>query len=308
MDRRLGEGFVFIGGTGRSGTNILRKTLDAHESVVSLDFEHRFIIDPDGVIDLLNSYSACWSPFNADKRLKRFNEFLEGLATKDSSSSGYAEWELATHFKRFFELRQRLMDGLIDCKYSGTWPGADQNGDGLIWLGKPLHREELVALLSEFIVENISDLLVRDSSTHYVEDNTWNMLYARELVELMPRAKLLHVHRDPRDVVASFLHQRWCPDGLDQAVMMYKSLMRRIMEAEAGLDHSQCMRVSLERFVDDTSIVLTEICNFIGAAFSHRLFDVELSKESMGRWQQDFNFSERNYLNSELKQYIDEFA
>ena len=58
MDNKV----IFIGGSGRSGTNILRKILSNHSKVASLPFEHRFIIDPNGIIDFYNSFTLNWSP------------------------------------------------------------------------------------------------------------------------------------------------------------------------------------------------------------------------------------------------------
>ena len=52
MDNKV----IFIGGSGRSGTNILRKLLSKHSQVASLPFEHRFIIDPDGIIDFFYNW------------------------------------------------------------------------------------------------------------------------------------------------------------------------------------------------------------------------------------------------------------
>ena len=44
MDNEVNNNLIFIGGSGRSGTNILRNLLSKHSQVGSLPFEYRFII------------------------------------------------------------------------------------------------------------------------------------------------------------------------------------------------------------------------------------------------------------------------
>jgi hypothetical protein len=68
---------IFVGGTGRSGTSIVKELIAAHPGAASLPFEYRFIIDPDGLVDFYTSYTAAWSPYLADRTLK---------AAKDASS------------------------------------------------------------------------------------------------------------------------------------------------------------------------------------------------------------------------------
>ena len=63
---------VFIGGTGRTGTTILRQVLGTHHQIVAVATELRIIADPDGLLDLFLSLTERWSPYTADAAIHRF--------------------------------------------------------------------------------------------------------------------------------------------------------------------------------------------------------------------------------------------
>ena len=59
--------------------------------------------------------------------------------------------------------------------------------------------------LREFYCSLVSEYLKSSGSTTFVEDSTWNITYISSLSEIFSEAKFVHVYRDPRDVVASFV-------------------------------------------------------------------------------------------------------
>ena len=118
---------IFIGGSGRSGTNILRKLLSNHSQVASLPFEYRFIIDPDGIVDFYNSFTSNWSPYYSDVKIKRLNIFLINLAEKNNTKSNYIDWELSKYFPHYIENVQKLISNLKSFEYDGLWPGSNKN-------------------------------------------------------------------------------------------------------------------------------------------------------------------------------------
>ena len=124
---------LFIGGTGRSGTNISKALLANHPQVATLPFEYRFIIDPDGLVDFSPSFAAPWSPVLADPRLKRLERLLTGLAAEPPfhrlvgevlrrfnrdgrifSPRQYHRWNLEAHLPNYERHVQTLMARLTD--------------------------------------------------------------------------------------------------------------------------------------------------------------------------------------------------
>lgn len=298
---------VFIGGTGRCGTSILKEALALHSQAASLPFEHRFIVDPDGIADFYASACISWTPYVMDARLRRLGRFLRGLAHEPLSKHimaqvarmlnltppQYPGWELARWLPNFEHHVDELVERLTDFVFPARWPSAPA------WRRNPQmrhcykEREELAKNLGMFIEAVINDLLKETGKQFFVEDNTWNILFAREIVDLLPDAKIVHIFRDPRDVVASFVHQQWCPHNPVQAAQWYNALMAHWFKVRGCLPAYSYREVSLERLVHDPMTVLHELCRFAEVDFDPAMLDIDLSRAHIGRWQHDFSPEEQ---------------
>jgi len=116
VDNVIEKKCIFIGGTGRCGTNITRKILDRHSQIASFPFEYRFIINPDGIIDFYNSFSTTWSPYMADITIKRLYEFLLNLTMMRDDKENYNDWELAKWFSNYVNNVEELIADLNSFK------------------------------------------------------------------------------------------------------------------------------------------------------------------------------------------------
>ena len=305
MDNEINNNFIFIGGSGRSGTNVLRKLLSKHSQVASLPFEYRFIIDPDGVVDFYNSFSSNWSPYYSDVKIKRLNSFLSDLADKSNNKNRYIDWELSKYFPNYIKNVQNLISDLTCFEYKGSWPGANKDDkDYKIWFSDYKNSESVRLILKNFIEINITDFLELKDKKYFIEDNTWNILYAKELQELIPDSKMIHVIRDPRDVVASFINQNWCPSDLRYSIDMYKSIMEKWFDIELNLDKNKFKLIKLEDLVCNKESVIKEICHFTNLTFENGLLDIDLTKHNSGRWDLELNSKDKKILNIELEDII----
>jgi len=310
---------IFIGGTGRCGTSILKEALALHPDAASLPFEYRFIIDPDGVADFYASSCASWSPYVMDARLRRLERFLRGLAYELPSNYilgelaqklGYTPpqhhgWELAQWLPNFEQHVDRLMEQLTDFTFPARWPSAPPRQRNPQMRHCYKERGELAEVLGGFIKAVISDLLRETGKQFFVEDNTWNILFARELVDLLPDAKIVHIFRDPRDVIASFVRQRWCPPDLAQAAQWYDALMAHWFKVRPDLSAQSYREISLERLVYDPETVLHELCAFAEMPFDPAMLDIDLSHAHVGRWQCDFSSEEQETVQSILADWVE---
>jgi len=312
---------ILIGGSGRSGTNVTKRILAKHPKVAILPFEYRFLIDPDGIIDFYNSYSSTWSPFIADIKIKRLENYLFSLVrkgffddllnkfilkcNKDSkkiSTRKYYGWELNKWFPGYKQYVKELIKDLKDFQYSGCWPGTKSYKlNNEIYFSNYKTKKELAKIFRKFLYKCINSLLNKQNKEVFVEDNTWNILFAKELSEILPEAKLIHIKRDPKDVVASMIGQRWCPSNFNQALLFFKSIISKWERTKNELPSDYYIEINLEDIVKDKVPQLKKICHFLGLEFYDNILDVDLSQSHKGRWQIDFNKYQQNILRKEFK-------
>lgn len=319
---------ILIGGTGRSGTSILKEAIAKHPNAASLPFEYRFIIDPDGLVDFYTSYAAVWSPYIADRRLKRLERLLANLAREparhrllgglihwwDPSGStlsprAYHGWELAQHLPNFESHVQELMSRLVEFSFQACWVGTESyQVFPKMHHALPRSREELAQILGDFIRAVINDLMEEEDAHFFVEDNTWNIFLAREIIELVPGAKIIHVYRDPRDVIASFSHQRWSPSNKEESACWYQVMMNHWFNVRSTLTPGSYYELGLEDFVASPETELRVICEFADVPFDHAMLEIDLSHSHSGRWKREYNDEEYTKVQGILADIIEKLG
>ena len=305
--RAVGPQVIFIGGSGRSGTSITRQYFGTANDVFALSFEYRFIVDPGGIVDFLVSVENLWSPFYYDHKVKELLHFLKWLGGKQLSFEseysrhkplGYEGWELCHWFPEWDASISRLEATLSQFRYEANWVGSPDKIASTMRFGNTF---PLLEGLKEFCWNVIESGLQKGDKSVFVEDNTWNILYADQLYRLFPNSRFLHVFRDPRDVVASMRVQRWCPSGLPELCTYYSSIMDRWNEISKNIPEKWYREISLEEMVLDPEVA-ESISEFTG--INSECDSNILSDRSFGRWKNDFTTAEKELLGSRLAEYI----
>lgn len=319
---------VFITGTGRSGTNVTKAIFAQNSQCATLPFEYRFTVDPGGVIDFLNQYSGSWSPFMADKRLREFEKYLLSLGQKNESEFGvsnwlrksdpksekitpyaYVGWELEKYFPGYKKFVKVMMDQLVDYKYSASWPGSDSLSESnQMYFGTPKTKKDLIPVLSKFLDSCFQSYLGMTEKEVFVEDNTWSLLYADDLLNLVPNGKIIHIIRDPRDVISSLLKQRWTPSELDQVISWYKAIMDTWKIQKGKLTDGQFMEIKLEDIISDTEQVVQSACAFTGIVYEEAMCQLDLTKSNTGRYQTELSMDEINRVEEVLSEVLGEYG
>ncbi|MBD3404263.1 hypothetical protein GF420_15345 [candidate division GN15 bacterium] len=298
---------ALIGGTGRSGTSILTKLFSRHPAMCNVP-EWRFLVDPDGLLDFYSSVDA-WTPYVYDRRLKRLDHMLRVLSRRHPLWLIFAalhrwdllrlsRWNLRAYYAGintvrycpdFKRLSAELIDKLNQFRYRGYWIG-------LPWLEKNELRyhyfpdkAELASMFGEFLRSVMQSVLDQQHAEHYLEKNTWNILWLDKILELLPEARMVHIYRDPRDVVASYTKQSWMPSDPAESAVIYRDLLKQWWLVRDRVPEESYLEISLEALVSETEPTLHRICDFWQVSWSDELLKTDLSRAHSGRWKRDFN-------------------
>lgn len=319
---------LLITGTGRSGTNILKKIMARHSKVASLPFEYRFIVDPDGVIDFYRTYPVMWSPYRADRLIKRFEHFLKSLASVDAdkaartakaqaldpkglavSPPSYAGWELEKWIPGYGELIDAMIDEIRSFEYAGIWPGTDEGAiENQMYFAPPMTREALQPIVSRFIQGCTSAIRQAQGKSIFQEDNTHNLLAAEDMLTLIPQGKMIHIVRDPRDVLSSLQTQRWAPSSLEQLIHWYKGVMDTWFAQRAAISTDRFLEIKFEDLVSSPKLILNQVCEFANISLEANMLEVDLGAHHMGRHKESFTPEEIRLVEDSLGVYMKEYG
>ena len=314
---------TFIGGTGRSGTSITRKLLGCSGDVATLEFEHRLLIDPDGPIEFLKKLESYQDPYKTDLAIHRMFDHLTSL---DSSSplvtlvdytiknsaflrkrfnlSKYSGWRLSDTFENYSEAVETFKARLSLSTYNARWAGSPSfvYKNQMHYFSKN-KRESFVSALREFYETLVSNLLAANSKSHFVEDSTWNICHIDGLSEVFPEARFVHIYRDPRDVISSFVQQSWMPSDVRQVVTIYGDLITDILDKASA--NKNCYSLKFENLVQNKNTELTSLCAFLGLEYSEEMKRFPLKNANIGRYLEDFDSATIKYLNQSLASQLE---
>ena len=317
-----------IGGSGRSGTTILKQVFLGHPQVAKVP-EYRFSIDPDGLVDF---YSACdrgWSPYHYDMRLKRLEALLRAVGRHRRIARigaymqqrynlqkfglpnlvpRYAGVAFERYCPDFLALVERLINSLREFSYRGQWNGSRCLVRSAMYFSGETEHNELALALGDFWRAVINSVCLHQRRQHFVEDNTWNILWFDKVRELLPQARLVHVLRDPRDVIASYTRMRWAPSDPLQAMRWYKAIIGRWFRLKPSLDRESYREVRLEDLVREPERTLREICIWWGIPWDSSLLETDLGRSHSGRWKRDFSAATGATLSAELADELREMG
>lgn len=320
---------IFVGGTGRSGTTILKKIFTQHTKIVSLPCELRVIIDPDGALDLVSDLTDRWSPYHADLALHKFRQLLlDGFRARSKaavfvgkiersllnrlgiSSRRYPGLGLAYYFG-IRDIDQRidvLIDSLSFHVSSGSWAGSlPYRINSKLYDVVPGSRANVAQIVAQFFDEIYMNM-AQDAQTHWLEDTPYNILYADELSLMFPEMRLLHIFRDPRDVLASYRGFAWGGDDFVASARRLAGIYQRWSTVRENLPQGCILEISLEKVSASPEAELARICNFIGLEFEDALLAIQLNKVNVGRWKVDIPESEWEAIHRVLSKYIVEYG
>ena len=274
---------VFIGGTGRSGTTILRNLLSRHPDFHgSMPREIKYLTSRHGLVDI-----ALTRPIQLEENLKAKRNNL---------------------LARMLPLLGQSKISLFERELLGRWWSETGKKGNIRGLVQGISREVLEAEFAKFKVdfrvdskrasrdlfESLSRAQMKDGVTRYFGDSTpVNIMQADLINMLLPRSKFIHVIRDGRDVASSVVKEKWGPSEHFAALDWWK---KRIVTGQLALSKIKTEN-KLELRIEDLVIhrreeTLERIKNFLELPNHARLekyFEEEILPEKLhaGRWKSE---------------------
>jgi hypothetical protein len=317
---------IFIGGTGRSGTTVLRRTLGLSPRIISLPREFRVIVDPDGAINLARALSTSWSPYAADQAIFRFFQMLRRAESGNvpmekigrflrargiSPPRPYSRLRFREYFgeEEFPKHRRALFDRIVREQSRSSWIGSPPlRVPANFHEAGPFAYEEIREILADFF-DGLFQLRNRSGrATHWVEDTPTNVLHYHELGSLFTNMRFIHIYRDPRDVTISFRDHAWGGDSLDVIARRVANVMQRWLDIRSALPSESFLEMSLERLSKDPEQSLGKIFDDIGLPMDVEDIPIERRKARAARWKREMKSSEISLVEPILRPVLDAYG
>lgn len=290
-------GLVLVGGTGRSGTTLMRQLLSEAGVAASFGSEARVFADKDGVFDMASLVSNPYSIFEYDTAVRDLQRLLKETskrwrlgelalvassgANTTSSGGGTRSSSAITSARR---LGRKALSSRVVPRYAGVGleaavPRWDEHCDGLFasltshsypgrWSGTPQFHEseiffapqqEALAALRRFVQSVLSD--AAGPANVVVDDTPHGVLKLDAARTVSSGTRAIVMKRDPFDVVASMMRTRWAPSNALACAEILDHHVRALGEIEGDGD---VLVIELESLLADPTEDLDRICSHLG--------------------------------------------
>ena len=111
-----------------------------------------------------------------------------------------------------------------------------------------------------------------DKTPRYVEN-------IRELAELFPEARFIHLIRDGRDVALSYADVPFGPKNVAKAAELWANRVAQGLRAGRDLERGRYIEIMYSDLVEDNEGEVKDICAFLGLQFDPVMLDPERTKQ-----------------------------
>jgi hypothetical protein len=136
---------------------------------------------------------------------------------------------------------------------------------------------EMLELLREFMLKLLQRMLgsVKDGEI-FVDKTPDHALYLSEIFEMLPASRIIHVIRDPRDVVASLIaasrgwasESLWAPRSAREGAKLWMKSVDTVRKTVKNTRSKQLLQVRYEDLYDSGIPTLRRIAEFVGLVWT----------------------------------------
>lgn len=131
-------------------------------------------------------------------------------------------------------------------------------------------EEEFLSTLKQYLASLLTPMIAQlGPNGLFLEKSPPHSFFLREIFELLPRARVIHMLRDPRDVVSSLLAgdewmSWWAPKNARDAAGLWAKCVESVRNVAPELGSGQFLEVRYESLSLSPTEVLRECIDFLG--------------------------------------------
>ncbi len=327
---------TFIVGSGRSGTTLLMTLFAGHPEIFTPRIETRFLVDPGGLLDIVNNLTVDYSPTRAREALYRFERLMK-IDLVNPRARPYVGIKLDRWFgDNYWQALEKYCNSLVEYEFTGIdhpIPGFDS---GLVrlarlmesllqrvqkkWLPPPIgwsravirepryfsNRDELIGLTRAFMCDLFETATSEANAKFWCEKTPHHLQHLEFIFEIFPEARIIHMLRDPRDVALSFTRQVWAPSDPEDAAKLLKMMYEAWFDKrpKLKLTPENYLEVRLEDLTTMTHQTLETIQAFCGLSFAFESGGIRDQNE-ISSLSNKYSDEEINLVENILGTYVD---
>jgi hypothetical protein len=299
------SGPIFIGGTGRSGTTVMGNLLNSHPRIVLPAHENKLIVERGGLRDLLGQLGGRFDMKRhhyAVMDFVRWAQKLRSVGFRDARLNAqvaalikdkglgfqpaceavareHPAAELSIHAVGHgfgLEHYDATLNGFIRAIAGQVVDEGIVDTEGLIrpfLIPEVKDRASALRACRDFLDRLYGLPMSRAGAARWCDDTPSNWLYLDFLFELYPDMRFIHMIRDPRDVVGSYMKQVWAPSDPRAIVAIFKAQFADYEALLSQVPGDRVMEIRMEDMASDKPRVMAELSGFLG---EENLFDADL--------------------------------
>lgn len=142
-------------------------------------------------------------------------------------------------------------------------------------------KKRNAVLLSHFLMTLYAQ--EQGYETYFCKDNSLYE-FAFEILNNLPNAKFIYLHRDPRDFAVSQFLRSVETDSLVRISNLWAYEQVKCISVYKSLEKNQIMKLSYEEILDDSMLTVNNICKFLGVEFLTEEKEVEIYTGKSEEW------------------------
>ena len=154
-----------------------------------------------------------------------------------------------------------------------------------VYAAKRFERDALLETARKFLSDLNGKAIAGSGARTWCDDTPSNALHADFLLELYPNAKIVHMVRDPRDVLASFLEQPWVSPDIGRTVLRLSNAYSRLIDNERRLETDRFLTLRLEDMCGDFDAKKSELSAHCGISPDGFDGSVRFAAARIGTWR-----------------------